>query len=499
MKKICNWLLNASILAVLPGIAGAAGTYYNNSVYQRYGTNSMNNSKYGATMNNRGYANRYGQQTTTTTGYRQTRTIVSNNGMMNRQNMRNNTQPTARKQGFVFDAGITHELAYWDFNMNTAGSNLHYDDLLWNVIDGQATYYFGDTTPMQIKVGARYGLQFDESPMVDDDISQGGYGVMTWTNENGDVLGYQTGHALSVGTSKDGSQLGFNASLGLTDFFKWGPVKMTPSVGYRYLKYKLSTKQNYGVTLDIFEATDEHAYVTCISGYLGEIQCDPFLLFYSSNGAVTISGREVNEGVLSDVIVVPGNMTNLVGVGTGGTYYYEQSGTSHEYETTWAGPYVALDFEYAIDNKNAVTGGLELGLPVYTSEGNQPYRYDWAHPKSVEDSGEFGDAIHLGLNAMWKTMVSDSTMLTVGFTYDYYKVSDATAKTFLSSSYYTDLYEAYEDAYDASTDESEKAMLEDEMDVIEGYRAAGWKLESSKEINSVYRSMGIRVGVNVKF
>ena len=167
-----------------------------------------------------------------------------------------------------------------------------------------------------------------------------------------------------------------------------------------------------------------------------------------------------------------------------------------------------MDAEYVIDSKNAVSGSLEIGLPIYKSEGNQPYRYDWAHPKSVEDTGKFGDAMHLGLAALYKTQVADSTMLTLGFTYDYYKVSNATAKTFLSSSYYMDLRDGYENmlddswmtehGYDVLTD-AEKATVQDEIDGIDAYKNQGWVLESPSEISSIYKSMGIRIGLEMKF
>jgi len=404
-------------------------------------------------------------------------------------------QKNAKKQGFVLGGGLTHEFANWAFDMDAAGSKLHYDDIRWNVLDANGTYYFGDSTPMQIKVGARYGVQFGDSPMVDDDISNGGYLVTTWTDGN-NTIGYQTGHAISVGTSNGGSQYGFNVAFGLTDFFKYQKIKMTPSIGYRYFKHELKTKKNYGLTLDIFEATDAHDSVTCISGYLGEIQCDPFLLFYDASGNPSITGRVIDDYGNISYVQIPAGSVEL---DTGGTYYYEQMGTSHKYETTWAGPYIAMDAEYTIDSKNAVVAGIELGLPIYTAEGNQPYRYDWAHPKSVEDTSSFGDAYHLGLNAMWKTAVSDSTMLTVGFTYDYYHVSKASAKTFLNSAYYMELYDAYEDAYAAATSEAEQQFYLNAMEEIEGYRSAGWVLKSSKEVNSVYKSMGIRIGVEVKF
>ena len=486
MRKIYRVLFNIAMVAMVPGIAGAAGTYYNSNLYQQ---------RYGGGYNNVNYGNRYGQQQTTmrttTTRTTTTKRAKSSAG-----------QSSNQKSGFVLGAGFTHEFANWDFDMKTAGSKLHYDDVRWNVFDANAAWYFGDSTPMQIKVGARYGMQFDESPMVDDDISKGGYLAMAWTDESGSIVGYQTGHALSVGTSKGGNQMGFNAAFGFTDLFSVGRAKLTPSIGYRYFKHKLTTEQNYGVAIDILESTNNHPYITCISGYMGEIQCDPFLLFYSSSGDITITGRlEDSSGNISDIIQIPaisGFVTE--GVSTGGTYYYEQSGTSHEYKTTWAGPYLALDMEYVINNDNVVSGGVELGLPVYTSEGNQPYRYDWAHPKSVEDTGSLGDAIHIGLNANWKTAITDSAMLTLGFTYDYYSISKATAKTYLNSSYYTELYDTYYAAYTAGgLSDYQMEMLEEELNTITDYRNAGWTLESSNEISSVYKSMGIRLGVEVKF
>ena len=470
---------------IVSDMASAAGTYYNNNnTYQRYGANS-------ATMG-RNYASRYGQQNSTTTINR-TRTTRTMSKVSSKKN-------TDKKQGAVVGFGLSHENALWNFDMSNAKSKLRYDGINWNVLDGNLAYYFGDDTAMQIKIGGRYGKQFSDGSMIDDDISGGGYLVTPWTNEVGDVIGYQMGHAISVGTSNGGSQYGFNAAFGLTDFFKTGNVKITPSIGYRYLQYKLTTKQNYGVAVDTFDATSLHAYDTCSFGYMGELQCDPFLLFYAQNGDITITGQVEDENG-NVYIQVPSfiNGSPVSVLSPGGTYYYEQAGTSHEYTTTWAGPYISLDMEYVINKDNAVTGSIELGLPIYTSEGNQPYRFDWVHPKSVEDSGSFGDAMHIGLNAMWKTAVADSTMLTLGFSYDYYTVSKATAKTYLNPTYYTERYDFFEASYNASTDESERAYFLGQMNEIDGYRNAGWVLTSPSEISSIYKSMGIRIGLEMKF
>ena len=488
MRKIYGSLFVVMTAMVVSDMAGAAGTYYNtNNVYQRYSNTGYN------TNATRNYA-RYGQQNTTTTLNRMRTTKT-----MSKVSTNNNS---SKKQGWIAGIGLSHENASWNFDMADAKSKLRYDAVNWNVIDGNATYYFGNETPMQVKLGARYGKQFGDASMIDDDISGGGYLVSEWTNEAGDAIGYQTGHAISVGASNGGSQYGFNAAFGLTDYFKYGKVKMTPSIGYRYLKYKLTTEKNYGVALDVFDTTNLHPYETCMSMYMGELQCDPFLLFYAENGDITITGRVVDsEGNVSEVIQVPSfiNGSPVNGVSAGGTYYYEQPGTSHEYTTTWAGPYLGLDMEYNIDKNNAIVGGVEIGLPVYTAEGNQPYRFDWAHPKSVEDKASFGDAVHIGLNGMWKTAITDTTMFTLGFSYDYYKVSKATARTYLNSGYYTERYNAYEAAYEAATDESVKAYLLAEMNEIDSYRNAGWVLESKNEVKSMYKSMGIRIGLEMKF
>jgi len=492
MKKISSILFNIVALSVIPGIAGAAGTYYNGSGYQRYGNN--NGGYYKNYSNSRGgYGQNYSK------GYRTTKKVTKKTT----KSAQKKEESTDKKQGWYLGADLEHQFANWKFEMKNAGSLLHYDNLNWNVIHGDLAYYFGNEIPMQIKAGASYGKQFGETKMIDDDISSGGMLVMSWTGENDQVVANQVGHALSTGTSKDGSQTGFYVSFGLPDFFKTSKVKLTPSVGFRYLKYELSTTKNYGLSIDTIESSDAHPYISCIYGYKGELQCDPFLLFYSSDGQVTITGRvEDSNGEISDAIQIPTNIPGFVvsGVGTGGTYYYEQSGTTHKYETSWMGPYLALDAEYAINKDNFVYGGIEIGLPIYKSTGDQPYRYDWNHPKSVEDSAGFGDAYHIGLNAGWSVAVGETTSLNLGFTYDYYSVSKANAKTFLNGDYYTELYDLYVNALENNVlTDYQRTMLEEEVANIEDYRASKWVLEDKGEIKSIYKSMGIRLGIDVKF
>ena len=404
--------------------------------------------------------------------------------------------------------------------------------MAWNVFNANGAYYFGDDTKMQINVGFRYGKQYGESPMIDDDISsdkaiQAVYygdseeikGVYATLNDSGDVgfvqgLFLEGNPAMSIGTSEGGTQMGYNVGFGLTDFFTWNKVKVTPSIGYRYFKHKLTTQNNKGMAIGVFSATADasgapaNAMVTCVqmSGS-NEVQCVPYIVsgnvIYEdgSIGSSYANGYPLYGGLLEVVDDVYYTL-NAGGpyFDTPGTYYYEQPGTSHEYETEWAGPYLALDMEYQINKDNMLTGGIEFGLPKYDSKGNQPYRWDWAHPTSVEDKGDFGDAYHFGLNANWMTSITDSAYLSLGFTFDYYKVSNATANTYLNAAYHQSLLDAVDYIlvnYDL-TDEG-IAYYEGMRNELNGYRSNGWKVEDKKEINSIYKSMGIRIGINMKF
>ena len=498
MTKFTRALISVSVIAMMPVIAGAAGTYYNGNLYQspqRYGSNA------GGYYNNYGAGRVYGQN--------QSMTVRNTTTRVTKKSSKKQTTNNA-KRGFQLNAYLSHEKADWDFEMKNAKSELRYDGIAWNVLSGEAAYYFGSSVPMQVKVGGRYGVQFGEISMIDDDISNGGYG-------SADMYGGTvSGYAMSVGTSKDGKQYGFNAAFGLTDFFKMGRVKVTPSIGYRYFKHELKTSNNSGLTMDVFNDYCET--------FGEETQCYPFVglvPFYDASGNVIyvtdsegntvpahliISGGEYNWNEILSLI--PSNTVG-VNIDLGDTYYYHQTGTSHKYETIWQGPYVALDMEYAINDYNLVTAGVAFGLPVYESKGDQPYRIDWAHPTSVKDKGDFGDAYHLGLNAMWSTAVSDTVMLSLGLTYDYYKVSDADASTYYNAAYYqpilnelNDIVAHYNSLDSASLTElqkAEKLYYEQYQQELEGVKSNGWSDTAKGEIKSIYSSMGIRAGVSIKF
>ncbi len=502
-------LLGCSMLVLAPIVANAAGTYYTGSYKSPQERNRYTEKNY---TTNQGTI--YTQGTTYRRGYGAPAGSVSTDQVITlaapQTNCPTTTYTPQIHQGLTFGASLSHEIAEWQFDMKQAGSILHYDNIHWNVFDANAKYIFGSSTPVQIDAGFRYGMQFGKSYMIDDDMTNGGYayGVFEGNNSLGQAITVDViGHAISTGSSSGGSMMGFNAGLGLTNAFKMGNLRITPSVGYRYLKYKLDTKENYGLAI-----TTSNSGNTCISPEgSDEIQCDGGMLFFASDGngniiatSQILGGRE-NADENGDGYVDISGIKIPVGatyINMMDTYYYQQPSTSHSYEVEWSGPYVALDAVYDINQNNNVNARIELGLPGYTSTGDQPYRVDWQHPKSVEDKADMFSGLHLGLGANYMTALTDSVSLSVGFTYDYYKISGADANTYLNANYYETRYNALLVAYQALGVSEEQMLATDAIAAdIAQIRSdcPGWVCNTGNEVNSFYKSMGIRVGLNTKF
>ena len=500
MKKTARILMNCSLFAMLPVFANAAGTYYTGASYQAPQTRYGQSASY---TNGTTYARPTGYATS---GYSSVRYNNQNANVVAQRQNQVRVQPTTNasakqsdgiKNGFHISGGISRQNAMWKMEMKESGSVLHYDNVAWNVLDLNGKYVFNmGNTKGAVEAGFKYGMQWgNESTMVDDDITKGGYFVTQWVDTSNNVIGDQIGHALSVGSSEGGSMMGFNVGFGLPGVMQLGNVKITPSLGYRYFKHKLETKKNYGLSVDTAAC-----FTTPGSD---EVQCDTAVIVHYDNGTNQIIWR---DSITGRVDVADG----VEYIDTGGTYYYRQPGVSHSYEVVWSGPYVAMDMLYDINANNSVDARVEIGLPGYSAEGDQPYRFDWQHPKSVkDDAGMFG-AFHLGLAANWTTAISNSVSLSLGVTYDYYNVNGADAETYLNAAYYTGRYNEllaqWATVYPTDT---EKYML-GQMTGVAGDPTAisiknlesscsGWVCKASKEIDSFYRSLGVRVGVNARF
>ncbi|MCL2339182.1 MAG: hypothetical protein FWC51_04505 [Proteobacteria bacterium] len=408
----------------------------------------------------------------------------------------------ADQMGFHVSAGITHQSAGYEVNLKSVGSQLNWNDISWNIFDINAGYGF-DVGGMGLLVSAgfQYGMQASPGKMIDDDITRGGNPVATDLTDavTGDPTGTTTyaSPAVSIGKSSGGNLMGYNIQLGLTDKFKIGNLKLTPMLGWRSLSYKLTTRQNNGISLDYLESNN------CIVLNTGEMQCSPQLVYTDNAGNLVTT----SDG---GAIIVPYNdgygPYDFTGTSPYGnvdnTYFYSQPGTSHSYNVAWAGPYLALGMDYNINAYNDVNATVELGLPGYSETGDQPYRPDWAHPKSVADNAGFGSAYHIGLGANWLTAMTDNIALSLGFTYDYYTASNATSTTYLNQDWFMNspynpasVYN-YMQAYPGLTQQE----IMDSIGITQLLQECpNWVCKTKNDVSSVYHSLGIRVGVSAKF
>ena len=109
------------------------------------------------------------------------------------------------------------------------------------------------------------------------------------------------------------------------------------------------------------------------------------------------------------------------------------------------------------------------------------------------------------MGANWTGAISDALSLTVGVTYDYYTVSDADAKTYLNGNFYNEQYNIIlQDWINAGNNPD---MI---LDPVDGNASAiyikqleedcpGWVCSTDGEIESFYKSLGVRVGLNARF
>lgn len=533
MSKLSGFLCKCSLFVLIPVAANAAGTYYTGgyqSPQTRYNSSAFSNntaarSTAGVSSYNQARYNSAGYNTSYNSSYSNRYAQNSRTANQSRSQQYSQMQPGAQSggvdKGFYIDAGLAYKMGTWQFDMNSAGSKLHYDNLSWGVFDIQAGYTFSvGNTKMVFDAGFEYGMQLGESTMIDDDITNGGFMYAEWPDDTIAGVNYaEYLHSLSIGTTKDGDMLGLRAGIGLKDFFTWGRVKVTPSIGWRHLNYKLETTNNYGSTIATVEGNDG-----CVS-VDGMTQCWPAIAFfhvvnpgtqdaYAQYSFGKFQYIDMDGDEYADVIGIPLNVSGEQYVDVPESLYFHQSDVSHSYDVTWTGPYLAMDMLYDINVHNSVTARVELGLPMYKATADQPYRTEWQHPKSIEDTGDFGSAIHFGLGANWRTALTDKVSLSLGVTYDYYNVSNATADTYLNPEYYQAVYNSILSAYieEFGQDNAENYMLNGfkgddgklyapdyEAVYINDVRNNGWKDTMKDEINSFFQSLGVRVGLNIRF
>lgn len=280
--------------------------------------------------------------------------------------------------GFFIAPAYKMEWADFKFDMNAAGSIVTWSDMTWNTFGGDLGYN-SKTSKFGFSAGYYHGTT-DSGTGTDDDLYNGGGLIEVWTNNSfttTTTIGYAS---ISVGDAS-GTKDDAYAKFSLNDFWKNDGLSFSPNAGYRYFHHRLKIKDSRSVQV-----------------YGDEISVDSTYGPYID----TSNGKDY----------------------TAETVY----GTTHDYKTTWQGPFIGFDI------KNQFTGGghfvlsAEFGLPSYDSEGYWPNREDLANP-GFEDTGKIGDAYHLGLSMNYLGKISDNLFLDLGMEFNYYTLSDGEAKT----------------------------------------------------------------------
>lgn len=119
---------------------------------------------------------------------------------------------------------------------------------------------------------------------------------------------------------------------------------------------------------------------------------------------------------------------NLIPVFGGVSSIFIQDGTTHMYYVDWTGPFIGLQLERKMSDKEDLVVYGEYFFPEYKVWGNWPNRDDWAHDPSFWDKG--GKGYGLLFNVDYKYRIKSSIQLILGFNYEYIENKNATTQLF---------------------------------------------------------------------
>ena len=114
---------------------------------------------------------------------------------------------------------------------------------------------------------------------------------------------------------------------------------------------------------------------------------------------------------------------NLLGVFGGVSSVFIQDGTTHMYHVNWTGPFVGLELERKMSDKEELRLYGEYFYPYYKVWGNWPNRDDWAHDPSFWDKG--GKGMGFLFNLDYKYQIKSYLQLILGIEYEYIENKDA--------------------------------------------------------------------------
>ncbi|MDR2685788.1 MAG: hypothetical protein LBB23_03405 [Rickettsiales bacterium] len=392
-------------------------------------------------------------------------------------------KPQASK-AFEFDVFAGYEGADFGFNMNSAGSEISFNNITWQKIGaaGKGTFDLGGTA-VEIKGGLELGTQGKSGTVTDDDMQNGGIwsgfvyfsngaqdpSLLNWSSLGGDnewVNFGSTELAYGVGEQGKGSSLGFFASVGLANGWTLADnITLKPSVGYRYESYKL-IGQNV-ITTSVLAILGEGYDEQGVPYMMGDLQAVADFCGNASNAC--------------DVMVVfdKDDIPHFVGFVMGLDDYDEPwfltlasahalDGITHKYDVVWAGPFIAADIEAKLMPKMTANMRIEIGFPGYSSEADQPFRSDLAHPVAFRDSAGMFSGMHYGLMLGYTAAITDGMSVGLDWKWDYYEVKGAA-----SESFYARGYPAYEE------------------------HGPSFKIDN--EVNARYKQSGLRATLKMKF
>jgi hypothetical protein len=137
---------------------------------------------------------------------------------------------------------------------------------------------------------------------------------------------------------------------------------------------------------------------------------------------------------------VPGG--NCVIIGGDGMIVVE--GTTHIYNTTWSGIYLALELEKQMTYTDKLRFYGQVSMPRYSSEGIWPNRTDWQQNPSFIDEGST-DSIAYRLEMEYTYHLNENLHLNLKADWDYFFVGAISGTLFVNeySTYVIDQYGQY--------------------------------------------------------
>lgn len=469
MRKIIP-IISMCVFAAYAQSGNAAGTYYN------YGNYAAGNNY--ATSQSSGNRARASSQYLPSNQRSQGNYGAAQN---NRQTNRSAAQQSSDK-ALRFDVFAGYDSADFGFDMNTARSEINFNNITWLKFGADMEYNLNmGGISLALMGGVEIGTQGESGNVTDDDMTKGGIfkGIVGFLKNPAaeEFLTYTDGSLVQVATTElvygagdqgKGSALGVYAAVGLGNGLKFGEnVTLRPSVGFRYDSVSLKSQDVAAMTtLAVIGSDSELGYDENTLAQIampiadGGCQgCTMTFLYDAGNGQIGYEGF----GGYVQGFDAAGNPFFLTVAD-----YAVLPGVAHEYNVAWMGPFIAADLEAKVGSASSFGLRVELGFPGYSSEADQPYRSDLQHPTSFKDEAGMFSAMHYGLQLNYTGAINDMLALNIGWKWDYYSVENADTITYLSS----------ESPY---------------------YPIYGDHIKTAKEVNARYKSSGVRAGITARF